>query len=130
MICLPLLAFLGTGAMWGLLPFLIGAVLAIWWGLERSYRDARQHEVLTIGRAKTGLCRTEPDGRVRHWDALTYWVKAHIHHKGGPVSHYLTLTGSDREVEIGAFLSEEERLNLLPEIEDALHRARSPLGVD
>jgi hypothetical protein len=38
------------------------------------------------------------------------------------VSNYLTFTGAGRTVELGAFLSEEERLELKPEIEDALRR--------
>jgi uncharacterized membrane protein len=40
------------------------------------------------------------------------------------VPQYLTLSGNGREVEIGAFLSEEERLALYPELTAALARAR------
>ena len=36
--------------------------------------------------------------------------------------NYLTLSGSGRTVEIGAFLSEEERLELKPALEDALQQ--------
>ena len=38
--------------------------------------------------------------------------------------NYLTLTGAGRTVEIGAFLSEEERIELKPQLEDALRRLR------
>lgn len=35
-----------------------------------------------------------------------------LHVKDGPVPNYVTLKGNSREVEIGAFLSEEERKQL------------------
>jgi uncharacterized membrane protein len=39
-----------------------------------------------------------------------------MHERGGPVPNYVTLTGDGREVEIGAFLSEEERISLFDEL--------------
>jgi len=43
-----------------------------------------------------------------------------MHEGGGPVAHYITLKGGGREVEIGAFLSEDERKTLHGELADAL----------
>jgi uncharacterized membrane protein len=43
-----------------------------------------------------------------------------LHKKGGPVPEYITLAGGPREVELGAFLSEEERVTLAPELRRAL----------
>jgi len=40
----------------------------------------------------------------------------HMHETGGPVPHYVTLSGNGREVEIGAFLSEDERVELFSEL--------------
>jgi uncharacterized membrane protein len=39
-----------------------------------------------------------------------------MHPKGGPVPNYVTLSGNGREVEIGAFLSEEERKALYDDL--------------
>ncbi len=41
-----------------------------------------------------------------------------LHPEGGPVENYVTLTGGGREVEIGAFLSEEERLSLFEDLSE------------
>ncbi len=40
--------------------------------------------------------------------------------KGGPVPNYLTLKGSGHEIELGAFLSPQERITLRQDIETAL----------
>lgn len=45
---------------------------------------------------------------------------------GGPVPDYLTLKGRDREVELGAFLTPEERKELAGELRAALADLRLP----
>lgn len=116
LIALPLLAVLGTAILWVLLPFLMLAVGAVWWALERSYADGRLVETLTITPADTTLRRQNPRQPDQTWQAQTYWVQVKIHPIDGPVDHYLTLKGGEREVEIGAFLSSEERQTLHQEL--------------
>lgn len=125
LITVPLYPLLGTVVLWALLPFLLLAVAAIWWALEKSYRDADMTEELSIDPDQTHLVRTNPGGARQEWDCLSYWARAHMHPTGGPVAHYITLRGSDREVEIGAFLSEDERKALYGEIVDALKVANA-----
>ena len=43
----PLLAVLGSPILWGLLPFMLLVLWALWWALSRSYRDGAILEVLT-----------------------------------------------------------------------------------
>lgn len=123
LITIPLYPLLGTFVLWGLLPFLLVAVGGIWWALERSYRDAEMLEELVIGPDEVHLTRINPDGRTQEWECNSYWVKVDIYPTGGPVAHYLTMKGKGREVEIGAFLSEDERKALHGELADALRRA-------
>ena len=124
LITLPLYPLLGTAVLWGLLPFLLLAVAGIWWGLERSYRDAALREELTLDPRDIHLLRIDPRGERREWDCNSYWARATLHVTGGPVENYLTLKGKGREVEIGAFLSEEERKTLYGELSDVLRAAR------
>ncbi len=124
MISLPLFPLLGTAVLWGLLPFLAGAVVLLWWALEHSYRAGRLHEALTIDDCEVQLTRTGPKGDVQTWDCNCHWAQAQIYPSGGPVAHYITLRGGGREVELGAFLSEEERKALYGELRGALRLAR------
>ena len=126
LITIPLYPLLGTIVLWGLLPFLLLAVAGLWWGLERSYRDARLNEDLTIDAEQIRLIRTDPRGATLEWECQSYWARATLHEEGGPVPHYVTLSGKGREVEIGAFLSEDERKALYGELSDALRQAVQP----
>ena len=122
MFALPLLGVLGTSVLWGLLPFLLLAVAGVWYGLEHSYRTGRLREDLRISADQTHLTRSER-GRVKDWACNTHWVRLGLH-RNGPVPHYITLGGNGREVEIGAFLSEEERRRLHGELAARLEAAK------
>lgn len=116
LLALPLMAVLGTLVLWGLLPFAAAAVAGVWWGLSRSYRDGETLEILTLERDRITLSRRAPDRTEQHWQANPYWVRVRVYPTGGPVADYLTLRGSGREVEIGAFLTPEERRALHREL--------------
>jgi uncharacterized membrane protein len=125
LLLIPLLAVLGSPVLWGLLPFLLAAIGAIWWALTRSYRDGEIVEELRLWPDRITIDRHGPRGRHQEWEANPYWISLHLHEKGGPVPNYLTLRGGPREVELGAFLSEEERQELKAALDLALVRARS-----
>lgn len=125
MISLPLFGLLGTKLLWALLPFLLLAVFGIWYALNRSYHDRRFLETLVITPERTTLTRTNPRKEDQSWQCNTYWVKVTLHQKGGPVPNYITLKGSGREVEVGSFLSEEERIALYGELTSTLALAQA-----
>ncbi|MEH6774797.1 MAG: DUF2244 domain-containing protein [Cereibacter changlensis] len=120
LLSLPLLAVLGSPVLWALLPFPALAVGGVWLALDRSYRDGEIVEELTLWPDRLTLARHGPRGQRRDWQANPHWVRLELHRSGGPVPNYLTLRGGPREVEIGAFLSEEERLALHGELQRAL----------
>jgi uncharacterized membrane protein len=124
LLMVPVLLNLGSPVLWMLLPFVLGALALTWALVRRNGRDRGAIlEVLTVTSDAAELVRTDPGGGRRNWKANPYWVRVQLWPTGGPVENYLTLKGGDREVEIGAFLSPDERIALKPELEDALRRA-------
>ncbi|PTX56352.1 putative membrane protein [Litoreibacter ponti] len=124
LLAIPLLPLMGTGAVWVLLPFLIATVWALWFFIMRSYRSGQTVEELSIWDDRMTLVRVNPMGpaktRRQEWEANPYWVEVVSQDK--PVENYLTLRGGPREVELGAFLSAEERLELKQELEQEIRR--------
>ena len=60
------------------------------------------------------LTRHDPGRADRTWRGNPYWVRLKL--DAGPVEDYLTLTDGGREIELGAFLSPEERRALYTEL--------------
>lgn len=121
---LPLVPTLGTPIALALLPHLLAALGLLWWFIRRSYRDGRLAEELTLWPDLIAVERREPRGRVLRWRANPYWVRLKID-PGGRPENYLTLEGGGRTIELGAFLSPEERAELAADIEAALRRLKS-----
>ncbi|WP_112309705.1 DUF2244 domain-containing protein [Pseudogemmobacter bohemicus] len=120
LIILPLLSVIATPVFWGLLPFILIAITGMWFALKRSWTDRSITEELVLTRDSAVLIRKGPRRRLHRWEANPYWVSVHLHPTGGPVPDYLTLKGDGREVELGAFLTPEERLMLRSELQTAL----------
>lgn len=120
MILIPTLPLLGSAALWGVLPFLLLAVWGIYFALQRNHRARQILEVLTLDGDMARLIRNDPGGAQREWDCNRYWTTVTKYEDEGPVPHYITLRGEGREVEIGAFLSAEERLALFDDLNRAL----------
>ena len=123
LILIPTLPLLGTVALWGLLPFLLLAVWSIFYALRRNRRARQIIEVLTLSEDEARLIRTNPKGDTQEWGCNRYWARVVKYDDAGPVPQYVTLKGKGREVEIGAFLSEEERVALYNDLIQALKRA-------
>lgn len=126
-VLVPLMAVLGSIILWALLPFILAMIAGIWWALKRSWSDKSVTEALTIWTDRIMLIHRPGRGPVQSWEANTYWVSAHLHAKRGIHRHYITLTGGaeSREVELGSFLTEEERRELFPILQNTLETAAS-----
>jgi uncharacterized membrane protein len=117
----PLLGLLGTAALWGVLPFFVLVIWAVWTAIRRHARDTSLvSEELSLWRDRIELIRQDPRNGRRDWTANPYWVQLQLRPEGGPVENYLTLKGSGREVELGAFLSPQEREGLHADLQRAL----------
>jgi uncharacterized membrane protein len=111
-----MIGVLGTPVLWAILPFVVAAIWAIWFALRKNGRDRDIVEDLRLSPDRITLVRHGPKGRRQDWEANPYWLRVTLHETGGPVPNYLTLKGDGREVELGAFLSEEERIALLEDL--------------
>jgi uncharacterized membrane protein len=120
LILLPLLVLSGIIVFWGLLPFLMITLWAVWTALKHSYIRNKISECLSFGHQTLDLKRTNQKGDIQSWSCEGYWSRASIYTKSGPVPFYVTLNGNGREVEIGAFLSEYERKALYEELHTEL----------
>ena len=121
---LPLLALMGNPVGWGLLPFFIFVLAALYLAMTRNYRDGRLNEVLQLWPDLIKVERTEPQGQKQLWQANPYWTKPELH-KNARIENYLTLSGAGRIVELGAFLSPEERLDLFDALVRAMNAVRN-----
>ena len=119
-ISLPLFMVLGTIVFWGLLPFLMITVGALWMALQRNYKDRNIRETLRSTEDMLTLERRNPKGDTQTWECNPYWARTNMYAHGGPVKNYVTLSGNGREVEIGSFLTEEERLDLFRDLNEYL----------
>lgn len=121
-LAIPVLPFIGTPVIWGLLPFLAGAFFLFRFMVRRNQRARQLHEELTLWPDLIRVERVEPNGTVRDWEANPHWVRVELREDTG-ITHYLTLRGAGREIELGAFLTPEERLVLAADLRRALARA-------
>ncbi|MDO6481987.1 DUF2244 domain-containing protein [Shimia thalassica] len=118
----PLYGLLGSVVLWGILPFILLVVGALWYGLERSYKDGDILEELQRDGDILTLTHRPSRGPTKSWDCNIYWARVEMHVDGGPLPHYVTLTGNGRTVEIGSFLSEDERKVLFTELDAFLKK--------
>lgn len=120
LIAVPLVSMIGSPVLWGLLPFLGGTVWALWFALRKNGRDRDIVEDLTLSPSRVSVSRHGPKGARQDWEANPHWVRIEVLATGGPVPHYLTLHGGPRDVELGRFLSEDERLALSRDLRSRL----------
>jgi uncharacterized membrane protein len=122
MILIPSLTLLGSVLLWGILPFALMAVAGVYFALQYNHKTRQITEVLTLDTNTARLTHTTHKGEVKEWECNRYWTKVTKYETDGPVPQYVTLRGEGREVEIGAFLSEEERIALFEDLERSLKR--------
>lgn len=123
LLSLPLLSILGSGVLWGVLPFAALVVWGLWYAIQTTYRSGAIHETLVLTPDALTVTRRDPGKTDRVWSTNPYWVRSMLR-RDGPVEEYLTLTDGQREIELGEFLTPEERVALHGELGKALARMR------
>lgn len=122
LLLLPLLPLIGTPILWGILPFMVVAVAGVWVAITRTWRSGETRELLRFDASRLELVRLDPGQPERRFEANPYWLRVAL--RDGPVEDYLTLATQGREVELGAFLTPEERRELDRELRHRLAALR------
>lgn len=118
-VMIPLSALIGTVVLWGVLPFLALVIGGVWLALERSYRDGAVIEELRLWPDRMTLHHHDPRRGSFDWQANPHWVRTELH-RDQKIANYLTLHGGPREVELGAFLTPEERQQVFYDLNEQL----------
>jgi uncharacterized membrane protein len=121
--------FMMVGA-WPVTGFLGLDVVLLYLAFRWNHRQARRAEFVRLDRDGLSVRRLEPDGRSQSWRFEPYWVRVSLE-RVGRHDRRLVLRSHGRQVVIGAFLTQEERLELARALEVALqeHRADAPSAV-
>ncbi len=124
LMAIPLYPIIGTAAFWVVGAF-VAVDLALLFGLiGLTYRSGRVREIVELWPDRLRVERIEPSGKRRVWEANPHWVKVALHDTRR-VPDYLVLSSSGREVELGAFLTPNERRSLAEALRLGLAQART-----
>lgn len=113
--CVPLFAFVGTRGLWVVGLFILADLALTYWLFQLTYRAGRVRETLELWPSKIRVARREPNGAEKVWEANPYWVRVTLR-PTRRVEDYLILSASGRDIELGAFLTPEERRTLAEEL--------------
>ncbi len=118
------LGFFLSGA-WPVVGFLGIDVLVVYLAFRLNYRAARAYETVRLTPAALEVTKVDPRGRGRRISFQPYWLAVDM--DDPPRRHSrLTLRSHGRRLEIGGFLTPEEKLDLARALRRALAEARRP----
>ena len=122
---LPIIPFIGSP---------IGITLTIFSGLtfylflallQRNFQEGQTFEEILISKRKIIVVHKEKNKEQKTWEGNPYWTKVDVDIHNAKLKNYLTLAGKGRHIELGAFLSPDERIELRDKIQNALAKANS-----
>jgi len=117
------LSFWSLGA-WPVAGFCGLEVFLVWGAFELNYRSGRRLETVRLDDAALRIDRIAPNGRSKYWAFEPGWVRVTIEYERDQ-SNRLVLSSHGRRLQIGAFLTDDERSNLADALNAALVRWRS-----
>jgi len=122
------LGFFLSGA-WPVVGFLGVDVLVVYLAFRLNYRAARAYETVRLTPGALEVTKVDPGGRGRRISFQPYWLAVDM--DDPPRRHSrLTLRSHGRWLEIGGFLTPEEKLDLARRLRRALDEARRPTPAD
>lgn len=116
------ISFVMMGA-WPVFGFFGIDVALVYFAFKLNYRDARRYETIRLTDSMLTVERFTPSGRRERWRFQPYWLKVEIDDNPQPGST-VTLRSHGRMVEIGSFLSPEEKLDFANALRTELAKLR------
>ena len=123
----PILPFFGSSMGTLLLLFSVATLITFSSLFIQSYSGGNLKEIVRIDPKEISVTRIEANGNKISWKANSYWARVKLYPEGQIVENYLTLVGGNREIELGSFLSPEERTLVRVKIENILKNIKSPV---
>ncbi len=116
------IAFTMAGA-WPVFGFFGLDILLIYIAFRVSYHRARRYETVRLTANELAVEKIDPNGRTRRWEFQPYWLRVAID-DSPRYNSALTLSSHGKSLEIGAFLTLEEKRDIARALEVELHRLR------
>lgn len=124
-LAVPILPLLVQGVAGIMIGFAAITVVGLAFALWRNRRAGELREDIAIWPDLMAVTRQEANGQLRHWCADPMQVRLHLD-PIGPPEQYLTLTGGPRRIELGAFLTPEDRLAIYDRLDTELRFSGLP----
>ena len=130
-------AIIACGFLLPIIPFIgspVGTTLTIFSGLtfylfltllQKNFQQGTTFEEILISKHKIIVIHKEKNKEQKTWEGNPYWTRVNVDINNPKLKNYLTLAGKGRHIELGAFLSPDERIELRDKIQNALAKANS-----
>jgi len=115
-------AFMLIGA-WPIFAFFGLDVLLVYLAFRVSYHRARMYETVRLTANELAVEKVDPNGRKQRWEFQPYWLRVGVQNSSRHGA-MLTLSSHGRTLEIGAFLTPEEKHDVAQALEVELRRLR------
>lgn len=128
-------AFLGVGTVffvagaWPVIGFCGLELALVYLFFRLNFRDLRRYETIRLTGTELEVRRVAPDGRAECVSFQPYWLQVTVENSPGRSSR-LVLSSHGRTLDIGSFLSPEEREDLARALNNALWRQRRAPGTE
>ena len=102
-------------------------IFVVWLAFRMNFRAARQRETLRANPQTFSIERTDPSGETEVEEMPTAWLQARLiedPERAHTETEKLVVRSHGKEAEIGAFLHQSEKKQLLPEINAMLDKVR------
>jgi uncharacterized membrane protein len=120
---IPGIVFFSEG-MWPVVAFLVADVALVWWALSTSLRDGRRYEKVTLWPDQLELRQVDGKGKETMTRFAPFNVKLVVDRDYNERTTGLHLRSHERDLVIGAFLSQDDKSSFAKALGTALRKAR------